>query len=482
MCKEILSKSPILKYFYEISQIPHPSKKEELLIEYLINWAKERNLDYVKDVTGNVLIRKKAFKGKENSPIVVLQAHIDMVCEKYADLDFDFEKDPLKLRIEDNWLKATGTTLGGDDGIGVAAALAVLDSDDIKHGPLECLFTVDEETGMTGVYGLNKDLLKGKYLLNLDSEDEGVIYIGCAGGQNTTLSREIESKPINPDHKVYELSVSGLNGGHSGIMIHKGLGNGIKILGNLLLDLYNKYEIDLIKINGGDKHNAIPREVESLITLSPDKYEEISTHISEFSEILGNEFKGIEDDIVIKFVESNNTMNKVLTSKFVGRFLNMLNVFPHGVLAMDRHNPTLVETSTNLASIQFINGEIKVLTSQRSSIGSRIKSTGEQIISAGKLAGFTGYINDGYPAWEPNPNSELVKIAAKAYKTLSGNEAVVQPIHAGLECALIGEKYPELQMISFGPTILGAHTPEERMYLPSVEVFWNLLLEILKDI
>jgi dipeptidase D len=481
MCKEILYKSPILKNFYDICQIPHPSKKEELLIEYLINWAKERKLEYQKDTVGNILIKKDATKGKENSPMVVIQSHIDMVCEKYADLDFNFEKDSLKLRIENDWLKATGTTLGADDGIGAAAALAVLESDSIEHGPLECLFTVDEETGMTGVYGLQKDFLKGKYLLNLDSEDEGTIYIGCAGGQNTTLTGKQETTSLPEGHKTYELKIFGLNGGHSGIMIHKGLGNGIKILGRVLLDLFNSKLISLVNINGGDKHNAIPREVSAHLTCTTNQLEGVKKYLAEITAVLKAEFKGIEDQLALELKEIE-AVKEVLSADFTEKLLNMLHIFPHGVMAMDRHNPTLVETSTNLASIIFKGDVIKMLTSQRSSIGSRIRETGEKVVSAGKLAGFSAFINDGYPAWEPNPDAELVKIVAAAYKQQSGEEAVVQPIHAGLECALIGEKYPELQMVSFGPTIEGAHTPEERMYLPSVANFWELLLSILKMI
>ncbi|MBO7224439.1 MAG: aminoacyl-histidine dipeptidase [Bacteroidales bacterium] len=475
-----LEPKSLFRFFGEILSIPRPSKHEEKMTEYLVNWAKERNLEYVSDEIGNVIIRKGATKGKENSPWVCLQSHIDMVCEKNSDKDFDFEKDAIVPKIEGEWLKADGTTLGADDGIGVATALAILDANDIEHGPIECLFTVDEETGLSGAEALSADVLKSRILLNLDSEDEGEIFIGCAGGIDTVAKLPYD-KEETPDAPAFKIMVKGLKGGHSGDDINKGLACANKILNRILWSLDKEMDLRLSCFEGGNLRNAIAREANATFVVAQADVELMKEIVEKFAVDLKYEFRTTEPDMEI-------TLSEVEKPAFVVDMLsqdNLLNVLyacPHGVLAMSREIPGFVETSTNLASVKMKEDHFFITTSQRSSVESAKYAAAYRVESCFLLAGADVEHGDGYPGWAPNPESKILKIAVDAYKKLFNKEPIVRAIHAGLECGLIGEKYPGMDMISYGPTLRGVHSPDERLEIKTVELYWKHTLEILKNI
>jgi dipeptidase D len=468
-------------YFSEVLQIPRPSKKEEKIAAYLMNFAKLHQLEAIQDKIGNVLIRKKAAKGYENLQTVVLQSHMDMVCEKNSDKIHNFDTDPIEARIEGEWLKANGTTLGGDDGIGIAASLAILASDNIEHGPLECLFTMDEETGLTGAFALSTELLKGKILLNLDSEDEGEIFIGCAGGKDTVAELPYKTETTAIDSKAFMLKVAGLTGGHSGDDIHKGLGNANKILNRFLWESNNKYRIQLAEINGGNLRNAIPREAYAIITIASDNAKSIIEDAKIYNETIRFELRSTEVDLTFSIKEADLPA-KVIDEISKTSLLNALYACPHGVISMSREIPNFVETSTNLASVKMKDNKLIITTSQRSSVESAKEDICNMVASVFHLIGAKVSQGDGYPGWTPNPDSVVLEIAKKSYKKLFNKEPKVLAIHAGLECGLIGEKYPGMDMISFGPTIKGAHSPDERMKIDTVKMFWNLTIDILKNI
>ncbi|MFZ4402346.1 MAG: aminoacyl-histidine dipeptidase [Bacteroidales bacterium] len=468
-------------YFNEILQIPRPSKKEERIAAYLIDFAKKHNLEAKQDEIGNVYIAKNASKGFENRQTVVLQSHLDMVCEKNSDKNHDFDIDAIQARIEGEWVKANGTTLGGDDGIGIAASLAILASDNIDHGPIECLFTVDEETGLTGAFALSTDLLKGKILLNLDSEDEGEIFIGCAGGKDTVaeLPYSTISTPLN--NIAFKVSISGLSGGHSGDDINKGLGNANKLLNRFLWETNNKYSIYLAEINGGNLRNAIPREAYAIFTIAKENEVVLKTDAKKYNDIIRFEYRSTESELKFS-IENIEIPDLVIESKIQSDLLNALYACPHGVISMSREIPNFVETSTNLASVKMKDKKIIITTSQRSSVESAKEDICNMVASVFHLIGATVTQGDGYPGWTPNPDSVVLEIAKKSYIHLFNKEPKVLAIHAGLECGLIGEKYPEMDMISYGPTIKGAHSPDERMKIDTVQMFWELTLDILKNI
>ena len=476
-----LEPKPVWAYFKEILDIPRPSKKEEKIIKYLLEFGKKHQLETLQDEVGNVLIRKPATQGMENKKPVILQSHIDMVCEKNSDKVHDFEKDPIETYIKDGWVHAQGTTLGADDGIGVAAQLAILVADDIEHGPLECLFTVDEETGLTGAFGLKPGFLKGKILLNLDSEDEGQLFIGCAGGQDTQawLPYDLETAPDG--HKAYKLMISGLKGGHSGDDINKGLGNANKMLNRFLWTFKDTYHIKLNTFDGGNLRNAIAREAYAVIMVPEGQAAEFEKEVPKFEKILRNEYHVTEPNL--KFtIETAEVPGTVIDEDSFRELTNALYACPHGVLAMSQEIENFVQTSTNLASVKFEQDEILVTTSQRSSIESEKQDATNMVTSVFKLAGARTETGDGYPGWTPNPNSAVVEITERSYKNLFKTEPEVLAIHAGLECGLIGDKYPGMDMISFGPTIKGAHSPDERIEIESVQKFWDLTLDVLKNI
>lgn len=475
-----LEPKSLFKFFEEILSIPRPSKHEEKMTEYLVNWAKERNLEYVSDEIGNVIIRKGATKGKENSPWVCLQSHIDMVCEKNSDKDFDFEKDAIVPKIEGEWLKADGTTLGADDGIGVATALAILDANDIEHGPIECLFTVDEETGLSGAEALSADVLKSRILLNLDSEDEGEIFIGCAGGIDTVAKLPYD-KEETPDAPAFKIMVKGLKGGHSGDDINKGLACANKLLNRILWSLDKEMDLRLACFEGGNLRNAIAREANATFVVAQADVELMKEIVEKFAVDLKYEFRTTEPDMEITLSEAEKPAF-VVDMLSQDNLLNVLYACPHGVLAMSREIPGFVETSTNLASVKMKEDHFFITTSQRSSVESAKYAAAYRVESCFLLAGADVEHGDGYPGWAPNPESKILKIAVDAYKKLFNKEPIVRAIHAGLECGLIGEKYPGMDMISYGPTLRGVHSPDERLEIKTVELYWKHTLEILKNI
>lgn len=477
-----LKPQPLFGYFEQICKVPRPSKKEEKIRQFLLGFAAKNGFETKTDEIGNVLIVKPPTKGYENSPTVILQTHMDMVCEKNSDKIFDFDNDPIEPVISDGWVKANGTTLGADCGIGIAAQLAVLTSNEIKHGPLECLITVDEETGLTGAFGLKPDFLSGSILLNLDSEDEGEIFIGCAGGIDTVATFCFKMEQVPEKSVAFKISVSGLLGGHSGDDIHKNRGNANKILTRFLWKLTQNYNIKLADFNGGNLRNAIAREAFAIFTVSQSHQENVISDFEIFSEKLKTEFEKNEQGLQLK-IEKNEIPEFVIDDKSLLNLLNSLNACPHGVLEMSSRMEGMVETSTNLASVKFVgNNKIKVTTSQRSEIDSRKTMAAEMVESVFRLAGAVVEHSDGYPGWTPDPDSEVLKITVGSYKKLFGVEPVVRSIHAGLECGLFLEKYPGLDMVSFGPTIRGAHSPDERLDIETTGKFWKHLIEVLENL
>ena len=483
MNNEILKLEPskVWYYFQEILNIPRPSKKEGKIIDYLMRFGKEHGLETLKDDVGNVLIRKPATPGMENRKSVVLQSHIDMVCEKNSDVDHDFENDPIEAYIENGWVTAKGTTLGGDDGIGVAAELAILDSDNIEHGPIECLFTVDEETGLTGAFGLKPDFLQSEILLNLDSEDEGQLFIGCAGGQDTLAWLPYQKEAVPENSEALKIMVSGLKGGHSGDDINKGRANANQLLNRFLWATKDKFNMKLSVFDGGNLRNAIAREAYAIVTVPQGKVQSVISEAKSFEKIYKNEFHATEPNLKFS-TEMTDMPETVVSENNFTTLVNTLYACPHGVIAMSQDIPNFVETSTNLASVKFEEKEIVITTSQRSSVESEKDDVTNKVVSVFNLAGARSETSDGYPGWTPNPDSEIMELTKSTYKKLFNAEPKVLAIHAGLECGLIGDKYPGMDMISFGPTLRGVHSPDEKLEIASVEKFWKLILEVLKKI
>ena len=468
-------------YFKEILNIPRPSKKEEKIIDYLLRFGKEHNLETLQDEVGNVLIRKPATPGMENRKSVVLQSHIDMVCEKNSDKVHDFENDPIEAYIEDGWVTANGTTLGGDDGIGVAAELAILDSDNIEHGPLECLFTVDEETGLTGAFGLKPGFLQSEILLNLDSEDEGQLFIGCAGGQDTLAWLPYQKQAVPERHEALKIMVSGLKGGHSGDDINKGRANANQLLNRFLWSFKDKFDMKLSVFDGGNLRNAIAREAYAIVTVPKGKTQQVVDEVKNFETIYRHEYHATEPNLSFSAVTVEMPGTVISDNNFT-TLTNTLYACPHGVIAMSQDIPNFVETSTNLASVKFDGNNILITTSQRSSVESEKQDVTNKVVSVFNLAGARSETSEGYPGWTPNPDSEIMELTKNTYKKLFNVEPEVLAIHAGLECGLIGDKYPGMDMISFGPTLRGVHSPDEKLEIASVEKFWKLILEVLKNI
>ena len=472
----------VWEQFDAITRIPRPSKKEERIIDFLINFAQINSLEWQRDDIGNVVIRKPATAGYEDRPTIILQSHMDMVCEKNNDVDFDFENDPIRTVVDGDWVRAEGTTLGADCGIGMAAAMALLLDEETAHGPLEALFTVDEETGLTGAFNLGEGMLTGKYLLNLDSEDEGEIFIGCAGGVDTiaTYSVAYESAPKN--YTFYRIDVSDLKGGHSGDDINKGRANSNKIVARLLLIAQDEFEGRMSYFDGGNLRNAIPREAYAIVGVPSrlkDSFEARATH---FIAEVKDEFSITEPDMRIALSDMP-MVEEVLDMASQCNLLGALVGVPNGVIAMSAAIEGLVETSTNLASVKFASREsVVVTTSQRSSVESAKLYAKQAVESVFLLSGADVAHSDGYPGWAPDPNSHLLKCAVECYTRLFGKEPKVKAVHAGLECGLFLEKYPHLEMISFGPTLRGVHSPDERLEIATVDKFWQHLKEVVKSI
>lgn len=482
MLLQELKPEPLWHYFEEICRIPRPSKKEGKIAAYLMDFAQKQGLEARQDEAGNVLIKKPAVEGMEKAPIVVLQSHMDMVCEKNADTRHDFERDPIQPYVDGEWVKARGTTLGADDGIGMAAQLALLASDDVKHGPLECLFTVDEETGLTGAFALKPGFFDGRILLNLDSEDEGELFIGCAGGIDTVIEMPVETRKADGGAFALKVTVKGLQGGHSGDDINKGRGNAIKILNRFLWEINEKYGVALAGMDGGNLRNAIAREAFATIVIPEKEKESIRVDFNLYLAGMEEVWKITEPGLKME-LESTDLPDRTLTAESTTRLLNALYACPHGVFSMSYRMPGMVETSTNLASVKF-KGEntVVVTTSQRSDITSEKMNIAQMVASVFKLAQAKVVHGEGYPGWTPDPDSAILKIAVASYKKLFGKEPVVRSIHAGLECGLFLEKYPGMDMISFGPTLRGVHSPDEKVNIRTVEMWWRHLVDILGQV
>ncbi|MDD6209254.1 MAG: aminoacyl-histidine dipeptidase [Bacteroidales bacterium] len=481
MDTNFLYPNAIWSYFNEILQIPRPSGKEEKIIAYLLNFARTHKLTAKQDQCGNILITKEATKGYEHLPTVILQSHMDMVCEKDATSNHDFNKDSIPAYIDNDWIKSHGTTLGADDGIGIAAQLAILASNELRHGKIEALFTKDEECGMTGVRCMDSQFLTGKYLINLDSEEEGEIFIGCAGGERTLATFCYNTETPSEKLFFFRVNVSNLNGGHSGGDIHRQSGNAIKILARYLDKLRNKYKLYITSIEGGNLMNAIPREAEAVCAVAFENKENIRVDLNLFIAEIEEEVATTDPNFKMDLhsAEGKNVIDPATST----RLLQTLMAIPHGVIGMSKNMPDLVETSTNLAAIHMRDGnKIEIATSQRSSVNSMKDYIVSSISNLFELAGASVQHGDAYPGWTPNLNSGLLAAAKDCYKQLYHENVAIKAIHAGLECGLILEKYPHLEMISCGPTISDVHSPSEKLYIPSVERWWNFLVELLKHI
>ena len=477
-----LKPARVFEQFAKINEIPRPSKHEEKMTAYLQEFGKSHGLETIVDEIGNVLIKKPATPGYENRQTVILQSHQDMVCDKLVDVEFDFNTDAIQTYVDGEWLKAKGTTLGADDGIGCAIELAILDSDDIEHGPLECVFTVDEETQLTGASAMKPGFMSGTMLINLDSEDEGEMFVSCAGGRSTVATFRFTREDAPKDYFFVEISLKGLTGGHSGDDINKRRANAIKILSRFVYNMEEKYGSRLVSFNSGKLHNAIPRDGRAVIAVPNAVKEQVRADWNVFTAAVEDEFHVTDTSMAFK-MESTEP-EKVISAEAGKNIVRALQAVDNGIFAIcqDEALGGMVETSSNIAVVKTSETEMEILASQRSNVMSNLDNQCNTIKAVFQLAGAEVIQNDGYPAWKMNPNSQLTKAAVDAYKKIFGKEPIVRGIHAGLECGLFSEKYPELDMVSFGPTLRDVHTPDERLLIPTVQMVWDHLLEMLKHI
>ena len=482
MIKNVLKPACVFEQFSKINKIPRPSKHEDKMIEYLKKFGESHHLETFVDETGNVLIRKPATSGYENHRTVILQSHMDMVCDKLVDVDFDFFKDAIHTYVEGDWMHAKGTTLGADDGIGDAIELALLDSDDIEHGPIECVFTRDEETQLTGAMGMKAGFMTGDMLINLDSEEEGQVFVSCAGGRSTVATFKFCREMAPADFFFVQISLKGLNGGHSGDDINKKRANAIKILTRFLYRQQEKRALRLVSFNSGKLHNAIPRDGRVTFAIPASDKDSLCADWNIFSKDVEDEFH--VNDTAMAFSMESAKREDVIPAAISRKLIQALQAVDNGVFAMcqDEALAWMVETSSNIAVVKTCDSEIEVLASQRSNVMSNLQNQCDTVKAAFQLAGAEIVQEDGYPAWKMNPDSKLVKIVVDAYKKLFGKEPKVLGIHAGLECGLFSERYPSLDMVSFGPTLRNVHTPDECLYIPTVQMVWDHLIEILKNI
>ena len=471
----------VWKYFAEFARVPRCSKHEERATKYILDTAKKLGLSAKADRLGNVVVKKPASPGKERAKSIALQGHLDMVCEKNKGTVHDFSKDPIELVRKGNFMMANGTTLGADNGIAVATNLAIMEDKSLVHGPLEFLFTIDEETGLTGASGLAADFLTSRTLLNLDSEEEGALYVGCSGGRDTigTWTTAYEAAPAGS--VAGELKVTGLKGGHSGLEIDKGRGNAVKIT-NRVIQALAAAGGRLSSIEGGDKHNAIPRETEALVFVPAKRWEEAAGIVKKLEAVIKAEFKTVDPGLAITLTAIKGKKGKVLKRAIQQKLCRTISALPHGVTQMSPDIAGLVETSTNIAAIHTAPKAVTMATSQRSSVGSELDEIADTVRSVFELGGADAHTSDGYPGWKPNLQSPILKTAKATYQALYGKEPHVKAIHAGLECGIIGERVPGMDMVSFGPTLEGVHSPDEKIYIDTVEKFWNFLLGILKAV
>lgn len=483
MSNEIRNLEPkiIWNHFADLNAIPRPSKKEEQVIEFMMNFGKNLHLETFTDSMGNVIIKKPATKNFEDRKTIVLQSHLDMVHQKNSSTIFDFENEGINMFIEEDWVTADGTTLGADNGMGVAAIMAVLSSKEIQHPTIEALFTIDEETGMTGAMGLKPGLLEGEILLNLDTEEDDEIGMGCAGGVDITATRKY-SEELTPDNaKGFSITVKGLNGGHSGMDIHKGLGNANKIMNRLLFEGFTKFGLRISEINGGSLRNAIPRESKAIVSIDAVSMEIFLKEIQQLITRIKNEFLTVEPNLIIE-IQKVTTPEKVMEVGVQENFIKAIYTSLNGVYRMSPTISGLVETSNNIARVIAKEGLIKINCLTRSSSDSSKQDLTNSLKSAFELAGFDIEVSGEYPGWQPNIHSKILEVVSNIYEELHGKKARVAACHAGLECGILGQNYPTMDMVSFGPTILGAHSPDEKVSISSTQKFWNFLQEILKNI
>ena len=484
MTKNDLKPARVFEQFAKINQIPRPSKHEEQMIEYLKEFGKSHNLETEVDKTGNVIIRKPATPGFEDREIIILQSHMDMVCDKLVDHEIDFTKDAIQTYIDGEWMKAKGTTLGADDGIGCAIELAILDSEDIEHGPVECVFTRDEETGLTGAHGMEAGFMKGNMLINLDSEDEGQIFVSCAGGQTIRAAFDFQREEAPAGYFFLKLGIKGLNGGHSGDDIDKKRANAIKILARFLYMEMEKQEegIRLASFDSGKMHNAIPRDGQVVFAVKNDVKEQVRVDWNVFAAEVEDEFHVSEQSMHFS-MESTEAV-PVIEKQVADRFVMALQAVDNGPLThcQDEAIAEMVETSSNVASVATTEDSIEIVASQRSNMMSNLDNMTNTVKAAFQLAGAKISVGDKYPAWKMRADSALTDLTVKSYEKLFGKEPLVKGIHAGLECGLFSEKYPNLDMVSFGPTLRNVHTPEEALLIPTVQMVWDHLLDILRNV
>jgi dipeptidase D len=467
--------------FANLCNIPRPSKKEQKAVDYAAGIGQKLGLETIIDPVGNVIIRKPATAGMENRKGVILQGHLDMVPQKNSDVQHDFEKDPILPYIDGEWVKAKGTTLGSDNGMGVSAALAVLEAKDIAHGPIEVLLTIDEETGMTGAFELKPGVLKGDILINMDSEDEGELYVGCAGGLNASANVKYKEDKIPTGFAACRISLKGLKGGHSGVDIHLGRANANKLISRFLRAAGKKFEIRINYLEGGNLRNAIPREAFAIIAMPSAQQNDFCNFVKEFEGIIGLEFKITEPGLSFT-CEKAEVPELVMDHDFQKRFVNAVFAVPNGVARMSDTMPGLVETSNNLAVVKAQNGEAKVLCLLRSSVDSAKEGLADRIAGIFELAGIDIAFDGSYPGWKPNPDSAILQTMKRIYEKKFGKVPEIKAIHAGLECGIIGGVYPNFDMVSFGPTIRYPHSPDEKVNIESVGKFYTFLLETLKSI
>lgn len=478
---ETLSPPELWKHFAALNAIPRASKKEDRVIQFILDFGEQLKLETYKDEVGNVIIKKPATPGMENKQTVCLQSHLDMVHQKNADTDFDFATQGINMFIEDDWVKANGTTLGADNGIGVASIMTLLASTDIPHPALEALFTIDEETGMTGALGLQGGLLEADILLNLDTEDDDELTIGCAGGIDVTIGGNYKTEKVNPDSMGFRITVKGLTGGHSGMDIYKGRGNANKLIARILLSAADKFEPRIKTIDGGGLRNAIPREAFAEVAIHTGESEDFTALISQEAELIKKEYQSTDPNLSIS-IETIVTPETVLETAFQYNLLRTIAACPNGIYRMSPAINGLVQTSNNLARVLVKDGEISILCLTRSSVDSEKMDLAKTICYNFELAGAKPSFGGSYPGWAPKPEAPIVKLMSDLYKELFNAEAHVNAVHAGLECGILGTNYPKMQMISFGPNIRGAHSPDEKVQISSVQKYWPYLLETLKRI
>ena len=483
MSSEVRALSPkaVWKNFADLNAVPRPSKKEERVIAFMIDFGKSLKLETFTDSVGNVIIRKPASKGMENRKCVTLQSHLDMVHQKNNDTVFDFDTQGIAMYIDEDWVRAKGTTLGADNGMGVAAIMALLESETIVHPEIEALFTIDEETGMTGAMGLEGGILKGEILLNLDTEEDDEIDIGCAGGIDVTAKRKYQEQEVPEDTIAYTITVKGLKGGHSGMDIHKGLGNANKIMNRLLHYNLAKYHVLISSIDGGSLRNAIPRESTATLVIENQVEEAFEDSFELLATVIKNELKIVEPNLSIE-LQTAELPSKVMEAAAQELLIKGIYAAHNGVYAMSASMSDLVETSNNIARVEVKDGSVKVGCLTRSSVNSAKMDLAQALKATFELAGCEVSYKGDYPGWNPNPNSAILKVLENKYETVFNEKPKVVACHAGLECGILGQNYPDMDMISFGPTIKGAHSPDERVSISSVQKFWKFLLSILNDI